>query len=226
MQQSKLSATERVYARVKAEIIDGTLPGMTLLTETDTASDLGVSRTPVREAFLRLQAEGWLKLYPKRGAIVVAVRENEWKEVLEARALIETHAVQSLADDETRRTELAERLDELVDLQRAALSRGDRAGFEQEDTAFSRTIVTAAENLILAEFFVSLQERHERMIARSLWSRPEVPEAVIADHTELADAIRQGDVDRFRSACHRHLNEVHRELLSGTSSFGSAGVRA
>ena len=55
-----------------------------------------MSRTPVREAFLRLEAEGLLRLFPKRGALVVPVSPAEVEAVLEARELVEGHAVAKL----------------------------------------------------------------------------------------------------------------------------------
>ncbi|NKS66646.1 GntR family transcriptional regulator, partial [Rhodococcus hoagii] len=54
-------------------ILSGALPGGELISEGEIASRMGSSRTPVREAFLRLEAEGWMRLYPKRGALIVPI---------------------------------------------------------------------------------------------------------------------------------------------------------
>jgi DNA-binding GntR family transcriptional regulator len=67
------SATDRAYAYTKARVLDSTFAGGELLTEGEVAEALRMSRTPVREAFLRLEGEGLLRLYPKRGALVVPV---------------------------------------------------------------------------------------------------------------------------------------------------------
>jgi len=88
----KIPAAERVYAYVKAAILDRVYPGGELLTEGELATAVGVSRTPVREALLRLEESGLVKLYPKRGALVLPVLPQEIEDVLEARELIETHA--------------------------------------------------------------------------------------------------------------------------------------
>ena len=61
-------AADRVYAHVKQGVLERTYEGGTLLTEGELAEAVGVSRTPVREALLRLEAEGLIKLYPKKGA--------------------------------------------------------------------------------------------------------------------------------------------------------------
>ena len=74
-------ATDRAYAHVKTGLLDGTYPDGHLLSEGEVAAALQMSRTPVREAFLRLQAEGFLRLYPKRGALVVPVTPTEARAV-------------------------------------------------------------------------------------------------------------------------------------------------
>ena len=86
------SAATRAYDHLKRAILEGTHPGGTLLTEGEVAERLGVSRTPVREALLRLEAEGLVRLYPKKGALVVPVSAQEAHDVVEARALIEEWA--------------------------------------------------------------------------------------------------------------------------------------
>ena len=90
------SATERAYRHTRDGVLDGTYPAGSLITEGDVSEAVGVSRTPVREAFLRLQAEGWLRLYPKRGALVVPVSSAEIDDVIETRAMVERFAVEKV----------------------------------------------------------------------------------------------------------------------------------
>ena len=80
-----MSATDRAYHETRGRILDGELAGGDVITEGQVSTSLGISRTPVREAFLRLQAEGLLQLYPKRGAVVVPVSVEEATSVMEAR---------------------------------------------------------------------------------------------------------------------------------------------
>src|SRR6478609_8224263 len=84
------SASERTYAHLKRSILDGTHAGGVLVSEGEIATAVGVSRTPVREALLRLEAEGLVRLYPKRGALVLPVSPQEIADVLETRELVET----------------------------------------------------------------------------------------------------------------------------------------
>src|SRR5689334_967202 len=84
------TATSRAYDHVKQAILDRAYPGGALLSEGEIASEVGVSRTPVREALLRLETEGLVRLYPKRGALVLPVSPQEVADVLETRELVET----------------------------------------------------------------------------------------------------------------------------------------
>ncbi|MEU1025894.1 GntR family transcriptional regulator, partial [Streptomyces sp. NPDC005904] len=86
-------AADRVYAHVKRAVLERRYEGGTLLTEGELAEAVGVSRTPVREALLKLEVEGLLRLYPKKGALVLPVSAQEIADVVETRLLVETHAV-------------------------------------------------------------------------------------------------------------------------------------
>src|ERR1700709_457809 len=89
-----MSASERAYRHVKERILEGALPGGELISENETAEQLGMSRAPVRAAFGQLEAEGLLRLYPKRGALVVPVSAQEMGAVIETRWVIERYAVE------------------------------------------------------------------------------------------------------------------------------------
>jgi DNA-binding GntR family transcriptional regulator len=83
-----MTATERAYAFAKQRILDGRFAGGELISEGDVAAGVNLSRTPVREAFLRLESEGLLKLFPKRGALVVPVSAAEVEHVMETRLVV------------------------------------------------------------------------------------------------------------------------------------------
>src|ERR1700751_5217446 len=86
------AAKDRALDYVKSQVLTGAFPGGELISEGEVASALGMSRTPVREAFLRLEAEGLLRLYPQRGALVVPVSSEEARAVIEARRVLEQFA--------------------------------------------------------------------------------------------------------------------------------------
>ena len=171
-----MSAKERAYRDTKARILDGSLPGGDLITEGQVADALAMSRTPVREAFLRLEAEGLLRLFPKRGALVVAVSPSEVEAVLEARELVEGHALTKLCGSpEADRSVVADALNEVLDIQRAALAAEDEPAFAEADRRFHITLVESARNMILLELYASLRDRQLRMNLGSLDRGPHRP---------------------------------------------------
>ncbi|MEV0948570.1 GntR family transcriptional regulator [Rhodococcus sp. NPDC049939] len=214
---SKLySAAELTYREVKELILSGELPGGELISEGEIATRMGSSRTPVREAFLRLEAEGWMRLYPKRGALVVPVAEGEAEHVVDARLLVEVHAVEAVVADRRIRDSLVETLRTNLAQQRELVaSTGDAARFSALDADFHRALVRAGGNPLLVTFYDGLRERQRRMTAHSLARDPEQITKIIEDHTRLADLIEAADAGGFASAVRQHMREVHALGMGG-----------
>lgn len=202
------AAAEVAYRYTKSLILDDRLPGGTMISEGEIAGQLSLSRTPVREAFLRLEAQGWLRLYPKRGALVVPVGPGEAQSVVDARLLLEIHAIQSIVDALSRER-LAERLSALVQRQREALDAGNLDAYAEHDVEFHLAVVAAGENPLLTSFYVTLRERQRRMVARSLWRDEHHALAFIDDHQRLADLVAAGATEQFEEGLRRHLHDAH-----------------
>ncbi|WP_238175354.1 GntR family transcriptional regulator [Kribbella pratensis] len=205
----KIPAAERVYAYVKAAILDRVYPGGELVTEGELATAVGVSRTPVREALLRLEESGLVKLYPKRGALVLPVLPQEIDDVLEARELIETHAAAKVWP---RRKRLIETLTERVDEMRAHRKAGDAKSFLEADRAFHEAIVDAAGNQILAKLYNSLRDRQVRMGVPGIEVQPVRMDKSITAHQEMIDALGANSVKRFRELVIAHIAEAASDL--------------
>src|SRR5437773_10189413 len=92
MHTSAPSAATRAYQHLKRAILERIHADGALRSEAEIAAPVGVSRTPVREALLRLESEGLVALYPKRGVLVLPVSAQEIDDVIEARRLVEVHA--------------------------------------------------------------------------------------------------------------------------------------
>ncbi len=201
------SATSRAYDHVKQAILDRAYPGGALLSEGEIATAVGVSRTPVREALLRLETEGLVRLYPKRGALVLPVSPQEISDVIEARELVETFAAGKAALDDR----LVAGLSACIDVMRAHAAGGDAKAFAHADRCFHRTLVAAAGNEIITQLYDALRDRQLRM-ARLTADDPDRTAAAIAEHAEILEAVRSGDRGRIGAAVHRHLSTAEAAL--------------
>ncbi|MCK8676202.1 GntR family transcriptional regulator [Streptomyces lichenis] len=204
-------AAARVYSHVKQAVLDRRYQGGTLLTEGELAEAVGVSRTPVREALLKLEMEGLLKLYPKKGALVLAVSAQEIADVVETRLLVEEFAVRKAVPAPAR---LLERLEGLLAEQRREAEGGDLAAVAVADRAFHAEIVRHAGNEILSRLYDQLRDRQLRMGVAVMEAHPDRVAKNIAEHAEILAALRGGDADGAARSVNRHVSRV-RVLVRG-----------
>ncbi|MFY2788703.1 GntR family transcriptional regulator [Rhodococcus sp. MALMAid1271] len=203
------SAADTAYVTVKELIVSGELPGGELVSEGDIASRLEISRTPVREAFLRLQVEGWMRLYPKRGALVVPIAVGEAENVVDARRLVEAGSVRAFIEDARARESVVAALRENLQLQQQLAVDGTAAQFSDVDADFHRTVVRAGGNPLLDAFYDGLRERQRRMTAASVTRDPGQISRIVDDHRRLVELIEAGDADGFERAVETHMLGVH-----------------
>lgn len=208
-------AAEAAYRHVKDALLSGRLPAGEMLSEGDVAAELAMSRTPVREAFLRLAAEGWLRLFPKRGALVVPVAPGEAEAVVDARLLLESHAVDVVVRSSSAREGLATTLRALVARQRQAVAAGDLEAYAEHDAAFHLAIVAAGGNDLLTGFSITLRERQRRMVALSVGAAGERAPGFVEGHEALVAAIEDGDAATFRERLRGHLHGAHLDRDGG-----------
>lgn len=202
-----ISASEEAYRSVKERILSGDIPGGELLSEGEISARMGCSRTPVREAFLRLETEGWLRLYPKRGALVVPITPEERRHVVDARRVVESAAAARIAERGASPVLLSD-LSALIEVQLGRAAQGDAAGFAAADVDFHRAIVAKLGNPLLENFYDSLRERQRRMAAAAIGVDPVRVARSVAGHRALVDALAAGDAARFSVELVEHMKVV------------------
>ena len=210
------SAADRVYEHVRTAILNRQFADNDLLAEGRIAQETGVSRTPVREALLRLESEGMVRLLPKKGALVLPVSAQEWRDVLATRELVETYCVREIING-GRALMLTSRLTKAVDDLQLAAASGDLSAYVSADRDFHATIVAAAGNSILNRLYGSLRDRQLRMGAANLLASDGLADLVrmgrtIADHRAIAEAIAREDVDTAVALTVGHLATAARTL--------------
>lgn len=197
------SAQDVTYRWLKQHI--GGLPRQdgTFLTESEVAQAAGTSRTPVREALLRLEAEGFLQIVPKKGAFVPPISDTEVRAVMQARGLVEDWCVRRVAP---AAPEFCAELELIVDEQAKLLD--DPVTFIDHDRAFHRAIVREAGNPVLAEFYESLRDRQVRMGLRAVVNARDRARTVLHEHREIVAALRAGRPDGAGAALATHLSST------------------
>ncbi|MEU1073139.1 MULTISPECIES: GntR family transcriptional regulator [unclassified Streptomyces] len=198
-------AADRVYMHVKQAVLERRYEGGTLLTEGELAEAVGVSRTPVREALLKLEVEGLIRLYPKKGALVLAVSAQETADVVETRLLVEEFAVRRAVPAPAR---LIARLEELLAEQKENAAAGDLAAVAVTDRCFHAEIVRNAGNEILSRLYDQMRDRQLRMGVAVMHAQPDRIAKNITEHQEMLDAIRAGDAERAAHCVRQHLSWV------------------
>ena len=202
-------AADRAYDYVKGRIISGNYPDTTMLSEGEVAGSLGLSRTPVREAFLRLEVEGFLKLYPKRGALVLSLSDRDIREIFEARQLVETKCASNVcAFPDEDRAVVVQELRELLARQEEALAGLDLATFSEADAAFHHTVFRHAGNRILESLGASLREHQQRFTAITLRRSMDNSKRFMASHRALVDALEAGDAAAYARVLEEHLHDA------------------
>ncbi|MEN4474117.1 GntR family transcriptional regulator [Mycolicibacterium cosmeticum] len=207
------SSGQRAYQATKDQILSGAVRGGQLLSEVEVAAALGVSRTPVHEAFLRLAAEDLLELLPRRGAVVVPVPPREATDLLEMRLALESSAVRRLCRTSDTLEALFAELTDLISSQREGAAAGDEHRFAAADDAFHHRIVEAAGNAIGQRFYGSLRDRQRRMMASVVRSDTARAARLIDEHGRLADAIQRRDLAEFEMLLLAHLQTTYGVVL-------------
>ncbi|MGD1109831.1 MAG: GntR family transcriptional regulator [Mycobacterium sp.] len=208
-----VTAKDRALDYVKTQVLTGAFPGGELISEGDVASALGMSRTPVREAFLRLEADGLLRLYPQRGALVVPVSPDEVRAVIEARLVLEQFAAgRVIGRGPAVCAAVFERLSGELRRQHDAAAAADWREFLESDRAFHAITLEESGNAILSNFYSSLRDRQMRMIGESALRDPSRANTIMDEHLGIAEALRDGDLPRALHAVQTHLASTVRAM--------------
>ena len=214
-----LSAADRVYAHAKTAILGRRYTAHELLSEGELADAVGVSRTPVREALLRLQAEGLVRLIPKRGALVLPVTPAEVDDVLETRRLIESHAVRKAVT--SAGPELVVHLGTHLQRMRDAARARDARAYVEADRDFHEELVASTGNQIITTLYRSLRDRQLRMGVVNLLEQSTGALGTagqtrmrvnIADHEAILDAVTARTIRAAEHAVAAHLDRAEQQL--------------
>lgn len=195
---------ERVYQHVREQILRGRLAGGSFVEEEAIASALSVSRTPVREAFHRLEAERFIDLVPRRGALVRQVTAQELLDLYEARRVIEGHAIRRIC-----RERLALSADTLAILKAwGAMPASDHFHRVELNQRLHFSMVASAGNAILSELYQSLAARQQRVAMTAIAADPTRSARISMEHHALVEALARWDEAAALAVLEDHLRPI------------------
>lgn len=211
------SLAERAYQEIKRAIIKGDLaPGSAVL-ETALSRQLGMSKTPVREALQRLEHDGLVRVQPRVGYVVSPVTMGDVQALFELRLMLEPASAELTA---ARIQE--DLLAELTDLARVSFADARRENYSyysDVNTRFHLGVVRGAGNDRLTVIAARVLAEAERILHLAVHLR-DASDQVIRDHVEIVEALRQRDGARARLVAERHLltsrERVTRAILAGS----------
>jgi DNA-binding GntR family transcriptional regulator len=198
--------------QIRDRIIDGSYAPGEQINEAAVASELEISRGPVREALQRLSQEGLLISYRNRGVFVVELGAPDVAEIYGARAAIEIGAAWKVRP-EGGAVVLARELTAIVDTMRSFIDKGDWRGLAERDLAFHTALVTATGNSRMGRMFATLAAE-ARICMANLEIAYHRPEALIEEHRLLADLLVDGEWHELESAIYEHMDSAVRDLTA------------
>ena len=220
----KPSAVDKAYEWLRQRILDGTLPGGSFIEEETVCEATGVSRTPAREAFNRLEGERFLTRVPRRGAQVRVLNAGDLYDSFNARFMVESHAAAEFCTSVgVVPDQMLKNLRVMDDLQDFS---SDEAILQYlaADHAFHSALVQTLGNQAIMEFSESLWRTSQwASISRAGWLRsPEFRETLSTQHHAIFDALVAKDKEAVVKALSEHLQLS----MSDVRSFPTNGFAA
>lgn len=204
-----MDLTEWAYNSIKQLILNNTLPADSQIHIDQMAAQLNISRTPVREALMQLQNKGLVRIVPHVGCFVCRITREEFCEVFELRALIESYAARRAA--ETMTEEQLQQWVDHVNSSEAAVRRGNMREFNVLETIIHDSLIVNLHNRKILDVMDMVADiiYRERMIAMS--SRDNV-ERSLEEHRLVVEAIVKHDPDEAAHLMEQHVRNVQARI--------------
>jgi DNA-binding GntR family transcriptional regulator len=205
------SLVDAAYEQIRARILDNAWPPGHRALEQEVALALGMSRTPVREALVRLQVEGLVEVIPRHGMRVLPVSPTDMGEIYEILTALECMAAERLAAQRPDERSLAPLIQATEAMDRALLG-GDLDAWARADEQFHAQLVEQAGNRRLQATVLNLWDRAHRARMVTLRLRPK-PVDSTREHRELVERLLAGDAEGAARVNRAHRLRASRELI-------------
>ncbi|MGE5380198.1 MAG: GntR family transcriptional regulator [Methylocystaceae bacterium] len=201
---------EVVFETLREAIISGILKPGERMMEIQLAEELGVSRTPVREAIRKLELEGFVVMIPRKGAYVSDISFKDINDIFEIRGSLEMLAAglacERITDDEL------EKLEWLLVQKWECIEKNDLETMVENDTLFHEALYRASRNDRMWQIVSNLREQIQRFRTTSLGSPGRMKEAW-EEHKDLVEAISDRNISLAQELAARHIDNAENRLL-------------
>ena len=212
------SLRNQVYTQLRDRIVSGFYTRGTALTEMRVSQELGVSRTPVREAFSQLHLDGLVRATPNKGIVVEGLDQNDLLDWYEIRVAMESMAAAKASLNLT--TDIATELKRTIDEARYLVEKGMTADLLKLDARFHDLIFKASGSRVLQNFLNPIAHYTSQSRQVSL-ARQTRAEEVIAEHTRILNAMLDQNPQLARQEMEQHIRhaaESFRHMIAGSIS--------
>lgn len=190
---ARQSNTEMAYREIRRQILENEMPAGFQITEQDLAARLNVSRTPTREALLRLAGEGLVEIWPRHGMRVKRVSVDDVREIYEILTALESNAAALAAKRKPPREQIEAMRACIKDMDKA-LRKNDLKEWAMADERFHRLLTEASGNSRFVEIVDTYFGQAHRLRMMTLGLRPK-PSGSNRDHEAVVKAIAKGDAE-------------------------------
>ncbi len=206
----KYSLRGRVFQKLREDILSGKYKEHEELKEVAIGEELGVSRTPVREAFRQLELEGLIQIVPNKGAYVTGITAKDVKDIYMIRSLLEGLCARLATEKITR--EQMEEMEENIYLADFHAQKGHMDQMAELDNRFHDILYEACDSKLLEH---TLKDYHQYVlrVRQKTLSNNTRGRASNDEHRQIMEAIKAGDADKAEQLANRHMINAYDNMV-------------
>ncbi len=207
----KYSLRGRVFHKLREDILSGKYADHEELKEVAIGEELGVSRTPVREAFRQLELEGLIQIIPNKGAYVTGITEKDVNDIYMIRSLLEGLCARWTTEHITK--EQLEEMEENVYLAKFHAQKGHLEQLAELDNRFHEIMYEACNSKMLEHQLRDFHEYVLRVRRRTLNSASRGPKSN-EEHEQILEAIKSGNADLAQQLANQHIINAYENMVN------------
>lgn len=205
------SLADQVFEKLENDIIHGIYPRGEILTELKLVEQLGVSRTPIREALRRLEQERLIEDTGK-GSLVLGITLDDLLDIMNIREQVEGLAAYYACINMT--PEGIKELEHIMDLQDFYFSKWDTERLRQADDLFHDTICELSGRMVIRDTLIPLHRKTRRYRKISMDDKNR-PAYTLQEHKDILSALKSGDPEQAKAVMDRHIRIAKAHMLEG-----------